>query len=123
MSSYGSRGWAAVRTGDPVNVAARLEQARGAGTGPGRRAHGRDARKPFEFGPEATIEAKGKEGVVCRPLLGIAPLHVEQSAPGFIGRNEELARLQDLYLGVVDSGEAAHVAILGEPGIAARARP
>ena len=105
-------------SGDAVNVAARLEQS----AQPGQILVGArtvaNARKAFDFGPEATIEAKGKaEGVLCRLLLGIAPLQLEESASVFIGRNDELARLQDRYVRVLDSGEPALVAIVGDPGI------
>jgi class 3 adenylate cyclase/predicted ATPase len=105
-------------TGDAVNVAARLEQ----NAQPGQILVGErtvaNARKAFDFGPEAAIEVRGKsKGVVCRALLGIACSHPEHSAPGFIGRKEELAKLQDAYLGVVESREAALIAIVGEPGV------
>src|SRR5207249_9074488 len=57
-------------TGDPVNVAARLEQ----GAAPGEILVGdrtaEAARGAFEFGEAMTIDAKGKpEGVHCRPLV------------------------------------------------------
>jgi class 3 adenylate cyclase len=105
-------------TGDAVNVAARLEQSAkpgeilvGARTVAG-------ARTDFDFGAQATIKAKGKTGgVVCRPLLRVAPSPLERRAPSFVGRRAELARLQDLYSRVLASGEAARVAIIGEPGI------
>ncbi len=105
-------------TGDAVNVAARLEQS----AEPGQILVGArtvaNTRNGFDFGPEATIEAKGKtRGVVCRPLLGIARSHAERRAPDFIGRRDELARLQDLYLRVVGGAEAALVTVVGEPGI------
>jgi class 3 adenylate cyclase/predicted ATPase len=105
-------------TGDAVNVAARLEQ----NAEPGQILVGvrtvANARQAFDFGPEATIEAKGKSrGVSCRPLLDVASPHIGQKAPSFVGRRDELARLQDLYLRVVGSAEAALVAIVGEPGV------
>jgi class 3 adenylate cyclase len=105
-------------TGDAVNVAARLEQSAQPGeilVGARTVANARDG---FDFGPEARIEAKGKTtGVVCCPLLGIAPLPPGKGAPVFIGREDELARLQDLYLRVASTDEAALVGIVGEPGI------
>ena len=66
-------------SGDAVNVAARLEQS----AAPGQILVGArtvsNARKAFDFGPETTIEAKGKtQGVACRPLLGIAALDLER---------------------------------------------
>ena len=105
-------------TGDAVNVAARLEQS----AEPGQILVGArtvaNTRKAFDFGPEATIEAKGKAGgVVCRPLLDVAPLRPGHSALDFVGRRDELARLQDIYLRVLDTDEAALVAVVGEPGI------
>jgi hypothetical protein len=105
-------------SGDAVNVAARLEQS----AEPGQILVGTravaNAREAFDFGPEATIEAKGKpQGVPCRPLLGVAALDLEQRAAGFIGRADELARLQASYSRVAGGGEAALVTIIGEPGI------
>ena len=105
-------------TGDAVNVAARLEQS----AGPGEILVGArtvaNARNDFDFGSQATIEAKGKtEGVACRPLLGVAaPSQLEPRASSFVGRGDELAMLQGLYSRVV-GGEAALVAVIGEPGI------
>jgi class 3 adenylate cyclase/tetratricopeptide (TPR) repeat protein len=106
-------------TGDAVNVAARLEQS----AKPGQILVGERTvaavRNAFEFGPEETVEAKGKaRGVVCSALLGVAtsrPEHVPPSS--FVGREGELARLRDLYVRLADSRESAVVTIVGEAGI------
>jgi class 3 adenylate cyclase len=106
-------------TGDAVNVAARLEQR----AEPGQILVGERtvaaARSAFEFGPEETIEAKGKAGgVVCRPLLDAATSRGAQVPPrSFVGREEELTKLRDLYLRLTDSRGSEVVTIVGEPGI------
>src|SRR5213078_3720156 len=57
-------------TGDPVNVAARLEQAADAGEILAGERTVATVRGAFEFGEPMTIEAKGKaEGVPCRRLV------------------------------------------------------
>jgi len=89
-------------SGDVVNVAARLEQAASAGeTLVGERTVAA-VRGAFEFGAPKTVEAKGKPGGVdCRVLLralslmrprGVASLHA-----AFVGRERELALLQESY--------------------------
>ena len=106
-------------TGDAVNVAARLEQA----AEPGEILVGRRtvaaARIAFDFGPEGTVEAKGKPGgVSCRPLLGAAGPKAEFSAQAsFVGRESELSRLRDVFARVTAGAGPAAVAIVGEPGI------
>ncbi len=106
-------------TGDAVNVAARLEQ----GAKPGQILVGQRTvaavRNAFDFGPEETLEARGKaRGVVCRPLLGAATRLSEDPAPSsIVGREGELTSLRDLYVGVADSRKSAVATIVGEPGI------
>ncbi len=109
-------------TGDAVNVAARLEQA----AKPGEILVGQRtvaaARAEFEFGPAATIDAKGKAaGVECRRLLrvglGAAPRVSAGLQPSFVGREAELAVLHKTYVRVAGEGRPALVMIVGEPGI------
>ena len=109
-------------TGDPVNVAARLEQ----GAEPGEILVGERtvaaARGAFEFGENQTIEAKGKPGGVrCRRLLrGLSlmrPRGVSGLRPAFVGRDAELERLLGAYRAVVDERRPRVVTILGDAGV------
>jgi class 3 adenylate cyclase len=109
-------------TGDPVNVAARLEQA----AEPGEVLVGErsvaTARGAFEFGEAQTIEAKGKpEGVECRRLVrGLSlmrPRGVGGLRRAFVGRDEEMAVLERAYAEVQDRREPRLVTILGDAGV------
>ncbi len=109
-------------TGDPVNVCARLEQA----AGPGEILVGERtvaaARGAFEFGEPATVEAKGKPGgVACRRLLRaislMRPRGVGGLQPVFVGRERELARLQEVYRRVATDGEPHLLTIAGGAGV------
>ena len=109
-------------TGDPVNVAARLEQ--GADRGEilvGDRTVG-SARGAFEFGVERTIEARGKSGGVrCRPLLRALSLMRPRGVGGlrraFVGRDRELERLLAAYRKAAAEGRPRLVTILGDAGV------
>jgi class 3 adenylate cyclase len=109
-------------TGDPVNVAARLEQAAEPGEIlVGERAVA-TARGAFEFGELQTIEAKGKpEGVECRRLVrGLSlmrPRGVGGLRRAFVGRNEEMSVLDRLYQEVERQLEPHLVTILGDAGV------
>jgi class 3 adenylate cyclase len=109
-------------TGDPVNVAARLEQA----AGPGEVLVGErtvaTARGAFEFGEAQTIEAKGKpEGVECRRLVrGLSlmrPRGVGGLRPAFVGRDEEMEVLERAYVEIEERREPQLVTILGDAGV------
>ena len=109
-------------TGDPVNVAARLEQ----GAEPGEILAGERtvtaARGAFEFGGAQTIEAKGKPGGVrCRPLLRALSLMRARGVGGlqraFVGRNRELERLLAALRDVADEGRPQLVTIVGDAGV------
>jgi class 3 adenylate cyclase len=109
-------------SGDPVNVAARLEQAAAPGA---ILAGGRTVaavRGAFEFEPPFTVEAKGKpRGVVCcrlvRALTLMRPRGVGGLRAAFVGRDEELLGLQDAYREAVDSGASRLVTIVGDAGV------
>lgn len=109
-------------TGDAVNVAARLEQA----AEPGEILVGERtvaaARGAFEFGEPALVEAKGKpEGVSARRLLRALTLMRPRGVAGlraaFVGRERELAAIQDAYLKTAESARPRLVTILGNPGV------
>jgi class 3 adenylate cyclase len=109
-------------TGDPVNVAARLEQA----AEPGEILVGARtfaaARGAFEFGPPRTAEAKGKpEGVECRRLVRALSLMRPRGVGGlrraFVGRDGEMSVLERAYADVVDERRAQLVTILGDAGV------
>jgi class 3 adenylate cyclase len=109
-------------TGDPVNVAARLEQA----------AEPREilvgertvalVRGAFEFDEPRSIEAKGKpDGVDCRRLLRalslMRPRGVFGLRPAFVGRDEEMATLERAYQEAETGGMPRLVTILGDAGV------
>jgi class 3 adenylate cyclase len=109
-------------TGDPVNVAARIEQ--GAERGEilvGERTAS-TARGAFEFGDRRTIQAKGKpEGIECRPLLRaislMRPRGIGSLRRAFVGRDAEMETLEGIHEQVVHAGGAQLVTILGDAGV------
>ena len=109
-------------TGDAVNVAARLEQAAEAGeTIAGERTVAA-ASGAFEFGAPVVIQAKGKpEGVPARRVLRALSLMRPRGVRGmpsvFIGRETDMAELQDRYERVAATGMPHLVAILGDAGV------
>jgi hypothetical protein len=114
-------------TGDPVNVAARLEQA----AEPGQIMVGARtvaaARGAFEFGDARSIDAKGKPlGVEARLLLGALtltrPRGVTNLQPAFVGRDEELAILERVYGDAVRDASPRLVTVLGDAGVASSGR-
>ena len=109
-------------TGDPVNVAARLEQA----AEPGEVLVGErtvaTARGAFEFGERRSIEAKGKsERVECRRLERALSLMRPRGVGGlrraFVGREEEMKVLERVYEEVEREREPHLVTILGDAGV------
>ena len=109
-------------TGDPVNVAARLEQT----AEPGKILAGErtvvTARGAFEFDRSQRIEAKGKpEGVDCRrQLRGLSlmrPRGVSGLQRAFVGRDEELAVLESASGHTVEQQSAGLVTIVGDAGV------
>ncbi|HYX76626.1 MAG TPA: adenylate/guanylate cyclase domain-containing protein, partial [Gaiellaceae bacterium] len=105
-------------TGDPVNVAARLEQA----AAPGQVLVGERTATlvgdAFEFGEPRTVEAKGKErGVAARELRRMVvprrPRGGHGLASTFVGRARELERLLQL----ASTDEPRFALVLGEPGL------
>ena len=109
-------------SGDPVNVAARLEQAAGAGEILVGERTVAAAGGAFEFDEPVTVEAKGKaEGVACRRLGRALSLMRPRGVSGlqraFVGRDEELGRLLDAYRHTLDSRRPALVTIVGDAGV------
>jgi class 3 adenylate cyclase/tetratricopeptide (TPR) repeat protein len=109
-------------TGDPVNVAARLEQA----AEPGEILVGERSAAlvagAFEFDTPKWVEAKGKaQGVECRRLVGALSLMRPRGVPGlrpaFVGRDEELDRLQEAFERARATGQPQAVTIMGEAGL------
>ncbi len=108
--------------GDPVNVAARLEQA----AGPNEILVGERTvaavSGAFEFGDPQTIEAKGKPGgVECRRLLRalslMRPRGVSGLARAFVGRAGELAGLEQIFDDVESRREPRLATVLGDAGV------
>jgi len=109
-------------TGDAVNICARLEQA----AAPGEILVGERSvtavRGAFEFGEPRVVEGKGKPGgIPCRRVIHALSLMRPRGIGGmrraFVGRDGELAQLQDAYRQVVSTGETQHVTILGDAGV------
>ena len=109
-------------SGDPVNVAARLEQA----AEPGEILVGERtvaaARGAFEFADPETIEAKGKaDGVACRRLRRALSLMRPRGVSGFgrafVGRDDEMAALERIFDEVDREREPRLVTILGDAGV------
>jgi len=109
-------------SGDPVNVAARLQQAAAPGSILAGERTVAAARGAFEFGEPATVEAKGKPGGVgsrrlLRALSLMRPRGVSGLARAFVGRDQELERLFDAYRGAVEQRRPRLVTILGDAGV------
>jgi class 3 adenylate cyclase len=109
-------------SGDAVNVGARLEQR----AGPGEILVGErtvaGVRGAFEFTEPQKIEAKGKpDGVICRRLVRALSMLRPRGVSGlrrvFVGRDEELERLHELYAQVARDGESQLVTIIGDAGV------
>jgi class 3 adenylate cyclase len=109
-------------TGDPVNVAARLEQA----ATPGEILVGErtvaSVRGAFEFNEPTVIEAKGKPGGVACRRLGRAlslmrPRGVGGLQTAFVGREAELEALQNAYRRIVAQGRPHLLTVLGDAGV------
>lgn len=109
-------------SGDAVNVAARLEQAAGAGEILcGERAAAL-ASGAFEFEAPMLAEAKGKPGgVACRKLVRALSLMRPRGLPGlkpaFVGRDHELSLVQEAFVLAAERGKPQLVTIMGEPGV------
>ena len=109
-------------SGDAVNVAARLEHAAAAGEILAGERTVAAVRGAFEFDERRTVEAKGKsDGVACRRLVRALSLQrprgVSGLPPAFVGRDDELTRLQEAYRQVVAVGRPRLVVIVGDPGV------
>ena len=109
-------------TGDVVNVAARLEQAAAPGdTLVGERTVAA-VRGAFEFSEPQTVQAKGTAGgVACRRLVRALSLMRPRGVSGFhsafVGREQELRRLQEAYGAVASRGAPGLVTIVGDAGV------
>jgi class 3 adenylate cyclase len=109
-------------TGDPVNVAARLEQAAAPGEILVGERTAAAVRGAFELTEPVTIEAKGKpEGVVCRRLLRalslMRPRGIGGLRPAFVGRDDEMGELRSTYTGVVTEEMPRIVTVVGDAGV------
>jgi len=109
-------------SGDAVNVAARLEQAAQPGEVLAGERTVAAVRGAFEFDDARSIDAKGKPGgVACRRLVRALSLQRPRGVSGlpaaFVGREAELARLEQAYEQVVAEGAPRFQLILGDPGV------
>jgi class 3 adenylate cyclase len=109
-------------TGDPVYVAARLEQAADPGDILAGERTVAAARGAFEFSKPATVQAKGRPtGVRCRSLVRALssrrPRGVSGSTSSFVGRRTELDLLRATYQRVAAGAEPHLVTIMGAAGV------
>ena len=106
--------------GDPVNVAARLEQAAGEGDVLIGEETQRLVRHHVTLEPVAPLELKGKKGTVLAFRLvaaTAAPDEVAAIDARLVGRDEELARLRAAFYGAVGDRACRLVTVIGSPGI------
>jgi class 3 adenylate cyclase len=109
-------------SGDPVNVAARLEQAAGAGEVLVGERTASAVRGAFELDEPTTVEAKGKAGgVVARRLVRALTLMRPRGVSGlrraFVGRERELELLHATYNHVVAESSPHLVTVMGDAGV------
>ena len=109
-------------SGDAVNVAARLEQAAGAGEILVGERTSAAVRGAFEFGDPSYVEAKGKPGGVAarrlvRALTLMRPRGVSGLKRAFVGREGELELLQATYNRVVGERRPHFVTVMGDAGV------
>jgi class 3 adenylate cyclase/predicted ATPase len=107
-------------TGDAVNTAARLEQAAGAQEVILGDLTYRLARDQIEVEPIEPLTLKGKrEPVPAYRLVRVAQRPAERAAPTtpFVGREEEMARLEETLLEVVATRSCQLVTVIGDAGV------
>jgi class 3 adenylate cyclase len=109
-------------SGDPVNVAARLEQGASAGDILVGERTAAAVRGAFEFDEPMQIEAKGKAGGVSarrlvRALSLMRPRGVSGLKRAFVGREQELELLLATYNRVVAESRPHLVTVIGDPGV------
>ncbi len=107
-------------TGDVVNTAARLQGvAPVGGVAVGELTH-RSTRAAVEYAPMDHVSVKGKEEPL-RPWHALRmrgrPTGVEQGTSPFIGREGELALLQETFTRAVEEASVRLVTVVGEPGV------
>jgi class 3 adenylate cyclase/tetratricopeptide (TPR) repeat protein len=108
-------------TGDPVNVAKRLEEA----ARTGEILIGENTRRLVEnavlIEPRDELAVKGKSGlVVAWNVLGViadAPAYARRLDAPLVGRTEELLRLRELFASVASQRTCQLVTIIGPAGI------
>jgi class 3 adenylate cyclase/tetratricopeptide (TPR) repeat protein len=107
-------------TGEPVIVAARLEQSAEHGeilVGPLTREM---TRGRVEYGPERVFETKGMGRIAAAAAIGLATASQEEATKSlgpFVGRDEEMRLLEEIHRRVAATGRAHLVTIFGDPGV------
>jgi predicted ATPase len=105
-------------TGDPVNVAARLEQAAQPGEVLVGAATMRLVRDTVEAEPVEPLVLKGKSGPVeAWRLIEVRESSGRRQATAMVGRKTELRRLQDVFAQAVRDGSCQMFTVLGTAGV------
>ncbi|MBV8979560.1 MAG: AAA family ATPase [Acidimicrobiia bacterium] len=104
--------------GDAVNVAARLEAA----AAPGEILVGEDTwrltRYAAAFDAVTALTLKGRAtAVAAHRLLNLEAVGIDAHAQPFVGRNDELATLRELFDDVVERRRPRLATVIGSPGV------
>ena len=118
VSAAGDPGQDLLVTGDPVNVAARLEQAADPGTIVIGERTARSVRNLFELQPLESIVAKGKsDPVPAFKVVGPVTDPGIETGPPLVGRADELASLVEVFERCRRTKSPHLVTLLGEAGV------
>jgi class 3 adenylate cyclase len=111
----------ALVTGDTVNTAARLEQAAAPGAILMGSSTWRLARHAVTAERVQPVAAKGKtEPIDTYRLVAVVPEtlgHVKGRAPGFVGREQELRRVEEAFTSCIRGDRSGFIAVVGDAGI------
>ncbi len=105
-------------TGDPVNTAARLQQAAGTWSILVGERTVRAVADRFHFGPPVHVEAKGKSApVVARELLGAVAVRPARRKSRIVGRDTDLDQLELVARRTFEERRPAMVSVVAPVGV------